>query len=89
MKRLSVRIPIMQKQPQRKEVPDATNTGKTTVGPQPYDGPDNVNTGKDTSQVDRPPPAPPMDVEPMDEAEPNEADYRPGFAEPAPIGTKP
>jgi hypothetical protein len=74
---------------QRTIVPDKTTNGKSTVGPQPFDGFDPTNTGEDTAQPNPRSTAPAMDVEPTDEAEPNEAQYRPGFPQPAVIGTKP
>jgi hypothetical protein len=59
MKQVSVRAPLMQK---RIEVPDKTNTGKTTTGPQPYDGHDRTNTGESTTHVNKPHTAPPMEI---------------------------
>jgi hypothetical protein len=47
---------------QRTIVPDKTNIGKSTVGPQPYDGPDKTTTGESTTHVNKPHTAPPMSV---------------------------
>jgi hypothetical protein len=43
-------------------VPDKTNTGKSTVGPQPYDGHDKTNKGESTTHKNQPHTAPPMEV---------------------------
>jgi hypothetical protein len=44
-------------QKQRTIVPDKTCTGKSTTGPQPYDGPDKTCTGESTTHVNKLPTA--------------------------------
>jgi hypothetical protein len=51
----------MQKQ-ERTIVPDKTNTGQNTTGPQPFDGPDSTCTGASTTHENKPHTAPPMEV---------------------------
>jgi len=61
MKQLPVIVPLMK---QRTIVPDKTNTGESTTGPQPYDGHDKTNTGESTTHVNKPHTAPPMNLKP-------------------------